>query len=317
MPGTPIQELKRILALSYERGARTAWLSDENKKAFFNGVATALRGGFSSAVPSAGSPQRQTEQAHPQSFTAQKPAPSPVPPPSPAPSLREAMARQATPPQTIPQSATQQSNDGDYVQTISPDAVAGMEWPQLVEAISGCHGCRLCQTRQHIVIEDGCRKARIMFIGEGPGEEEDKQGVPFVGRAGQMLPNMIKAMPLDRNSQEPSNGVYIANIVKCRPPSNRNPEQDEAAACISFLHRQIELVQPEVIVLLGAVPLLHLLNLKGITRLRGQWQSYRGIPVMPTFHPAYLLRFERDKMRFIEEKRKVWSDLQAVMRLLA
>jgi len=142
-----------------------------------------------------------------------------------------------------------------------------------------------------------------MFIGEGPGAEEDKQGLPFVGEAGELLDRMIVAMQLGPED------VYIANIVKCRPPGNRNPEAPEAAACLPYLERQIALVRPEVIVLLGAVPLRFLLNKTGITRTRGKWLDYNGTPVMPTYHPAYLLRVP-------QKKRDVWGDLQQVMRLL-
>ena len=154
-----------------------------------------------------------------------------------------------------------------------------------------------------------------MFIGEGPGEEEDRQGVPFVGRAGQLLTRMIAAMGRTRDAAAPpEKAVYIANIVKCRPPGNRNPEPErEAAPCLGYLRRQIALVKPKAIVLLGAVPLLNLMGVTGIMRSRGKWLSYEGIPVMPTFHPAYLLRFERFPAQFIQNKRLVWQDLQAVM----
>ncbi len=142
-----------------------------------------------------------------------------------------------------------------------------------------------------------------MFIGEGPGRDEDAQGIPFVGAAGQLLNRMIAAMQFRREE------VYIANIVKCRPPRNRAPGDDEAAMCLPYLERQIELVKPQVLVLLGAVPLRYLLGLRGINSLHGQWQEFRGIPVLPTFHPAYLLRVEA-------KKRDAWQDLQKVMRHL-
>lgn len=141
-----------------------------------------------------------------------------------------------------------------------------------------------------------------MFIGEGPGENEDLQGLPFVGRAGELLTRMIAAMGFDR-----AKDVYIANIVKCRPPGNRNPEETEAVTCLPFLERQIELIQPKVIVLLGAVPLLYLLNMRGIMRLHGSWFEYKGIKTLPTFHPAYLLRSP-------DKKADAWHDLQIVMR---
>ncbi len=141
-----------------------------------------------------------------------------------------------------------------------------------------------------------------MFVGEGPGRDEDLQGEPFVGKAGQLLTDMIqKGMRLKRSE------VYIANVVKCRPPENRDPEADEVLACEGFLARQIELVKPEVIVALGRFAVQSLLRTKRpIGRLRGTWHEYRGIPLMPTFHPAYLLRSP-------QEKRAAWEDLKQVM----
>ena len=176
-------------------------------------------------------------------------------------------------------------------------------WPTLAQEVYGCEKCRLCQTRTNVVLGEGDLHAPLMFIGEGPGADEDAQGIPFVGRAGELLTKMIKAMKYDRSE------VYIANIVKCRPPENRNPSDDEAAACIPFLKRQIELVQPKAIVLLGAVPVKYLMGKTGITRLRGNWMEYEGIKVMPTYHPAYLLRNPAAKA-------DVWKDLQQVMAYL-
>lgn len=143
-----------------------------------------------------------------------------------------------------------------------------------------------------------------MFIGEGPGRDEDVQGEPFVGAAGQLLTKIIQAIGLERED------VYIANVVKSRPPNNRNPEPEEIAACLPFLERQIAAIGPAVIVGLGNVPVKTLLNTtRGITSIRGQWQTYRGIPFMPTFHPSYLLRQEDDDKT---AKRQVWDDMQAV-----
>ena len=198
-----------------------------------------------------------------------------------------------------------------------PPDVSSADWPELSAACLSCRSCGLCLHRSNVVVEDGSRQAELMFIGEGPGEEEDRQGVPFVGRAGQLLTKMIAAMKRSRAKDAPGeSAVYIANIVKCRPPGNRNPEPPEAQACIGYLKRQIALVRPRAIVLLGAVPLLGLMGLTGITRRRGQWLDYEGIPVMPTFHPAYLLRFERFPAQFVQNKRLVWQDLQMVMERL-
>ena len=167
-----------------------------------------------------------------------------------------------------------------------------------------CDRCKLHRTRTNIVFGVGSPEARLMFVGEAPGEDEDLQGFPFVGKAGQLLTRMIEAMGLRRED------VYICNTVKCRPPNNRNPEPDELLACEPFLKGQLGAVKPEVIVTLGKFAAQSLLREQtAITRLRGQWREYEGIPVMPTFHPAYLLRSPA-------EKGKVWEDLKQVMKRL-
>jgi uracil-DNA glycosylase family 4 len=172
-------------------------------------------------------------------------------------------------------------------------------------AIGDCKRCKLCSGRTHIVFGVGNPRAKLMFVGEGPGRDEDLQGEPFVGRAGQLLTDIItKGMKLRRED------VYIANVVKCRPPENRNPEPDEVAACEPFLKKQIDLVRPEVIVGLGKFAVQTLLQSKvPITKVRGTWHSYHGIKLMPTFHPAYLLRNPADK-------KLVWEDIQKVMKEL-
>ncbi len=174
---------------------------------------------------------------------------------------------------------------------------------ELRTEIGDCQRCRLCERRNTIVFGVGNPDAEIMFIGEGPGYEEDKQGEPFVGRAGQLLTQIItKGMQMQRSD------VYIANVVKCRPPENRNPEPDEIAACEPFLAKQLEIIRPRVIIALGKFAAQTLLKDKTpITRLRGKWQSYHGIKLMPTLHPAYLLRNPKDK-------RLVWEDIKAVLR---
>ncbi|MFA6103992.1 MAG: uracil-DNA glycosylase [Victivallaceae bacterium] len=182
-------------------------------------------------------------------------------------------------------------------------AVENLSLNELRAVALNCHLCKLHSKRNTVVFGEGNPRAELMFIGEGPGMEEDMQGRPFVGAAGQLLDKMILAMQYKRED------VYIANIVKCRPPNNRNPEEDEAMQCLPYLKRQIELVSPKVIVLLGAVPLLRLLGKTGIMKCRGQWDEYNGIKVMPTFHPAFLLRSP-------EAKKDVWSDLQQVMQFL-
>ena len=174
------------------------------------------------------------------------------------------------------------------------------DWVALRAMALSCQNCALCSQRQNVVFGEGNIRARLMFIGEGPGADEDATGRPFVGAAGQLLDKMIAAMHLARED------VYIANIVKCRPPGNRMPGADEAAACIGYLKKQINLIQPEVIVLLGGTALSFLLEINGITKYRGRWQNYNNIAVMPTFHPAFLLRKP-------EAKREAWHDLKLVM----
>ena len=170
--------------------------------------------------------------------------------------------------------------------------------------LAGCTRCKLCQGRKTIVLGEGNPKARLMFVGEGPGEQEDLQGRPFVGRAGQLLDKMIEAMGLSREQ------VFIANVVKCRPPGNRNPEPDEITACSPFLHRQVDVIRPEVIVALGKFAAQTLLQTEErISSLRGKFKTYRGAKLMPTWHPAYLLRNP-------DSKREAWQDLQTVAREL-
>ena len=173
-------------------------------------------------------------------------------------------------------------------------------WPALTEAVGACEKCRLCQTRKHVVLGEGDPHAALMFIGEGPGQQEDETGRPFVGAAGQLLDRMLAAIGLTRAQ------VYICNIVKCRPPQNRVPEPDERAACLDYLRQQVALVRPKVIVCLGSTPTRALLGEDmRITRDRGTWQLRKGVWFMPTFHPAALLR-DQDK------KRPAWEDLKAI-----
>lgn len=169
------------------------------------------------------------------------------------------------------------------------------------EDIGDCIRCKLHKGRTKIVFGDGHPQAKLLFIGEGPGRDEDLQGLPFVGRAGKLLTQMIEAMGLRRSD------VYICNVVKCRPPDNRAPEKDEVAACSPFLFRQIDLVAPKVIVCLGSIAAQTILETtRGISQFRGQWLEFRGRKLMATYHPAYLLRNPAAKS-------EVWKDLQKVM----
>ena len=173
-------------------------------------------------------------------------------------------------------------------------------WEELEESIKGCNKCKLCKTRQNIVLNDGNKNADIMFIGEGPGADEDRIGEPFVGRAGKLMNMAFQAIGLKRDE------VYIANIVKCRPPANRNPEEDEAFACLNYLRNQVMLVKPKIIVLLGSVALKNILGKEyGITASRGKWVEKKGIRYMPTWHPAALLRDETKKIDFINDLKLV------------
>jgi uracil-DNA glycosylase len=212
---------------------------------------------------------------------------SPPPPP--------AMSRTVDPTQVF--SALFQGNaDNDSLEKISHD-------------MGDCKRCRLCEARNRIVFGSGNAEARLVFVGEGPGADEDEQGLPFVGRAGQLLTQMIdntaskEAIPISRPD------VYICNVVKCRPPGNRTPEPDEMEICGQFLLRQLMVIRPRAICCLGATATKALLGTTvGITKLRGNWQKWRDIPVMPTYHPSYLLRPYNQNA-----KREAWEDLKKVL----
>ncbi len=207
-------------------------------------------------------------------------------------SLNESMGLE--PPRLSPQARAYL--DGGASQPISLE--------DLREDIGDCRRCKLYQDRTTLVFGEGSSKARLVFVGEGPGREEDQVGRPFVGEAGRLLTKIIEAMGLSRES------VYICNVVKCRPPKNRDPEGDEIESCLPFLKRQISLIQPDVICALGRVAAQALLGKEfRITRERGKWQSFMDIPMMPTFHPAYLLRNP-------SAKREVWEDIKEIMRHL-
>jgi len=186
----------------------------------------------------------------------------------------------------------------------SIERIAGDTLPRIREDIGDCTRCKLHKGRTKIVFGTGNPNADLMFVGEGPGRDEDLSGEPFVGRAGKLLTDMIKAMGLQRAD------VYIANVVKCRPPENRLPEKDEIATCSPFLMRQIDAIKPKVICTLGSCSAQTLLQTaQGISKLRGEWFDFRGTKLMPTYHPAYLLRNPAAKP-------EVWKDLQKVMAVL-
>lgn len=173
-------------------------------------------------------------------------------------------------------------------------------WEELEEVVKQCRKCRLCETRKNVVFGVGNREADIMFIGEGPGADEDAQGEPFVGKAGKLMNMAFNMLGVKREE------VYIANIVKCRPPNNRNPQDDEAENCLDYLRNQVILVKPKIIVLLGSVALKNVLGKEyGITASRGKWLERKGILYMPTWHPAALLRDENKKIDFIKDLKQV------------
>jgi len=185
-----------------------------------------------------------------------------------------------------------------------PDRVAGDTLEVIREHLGECTRCRLHKKRNKIVFGAGNSRARLVFVGEGPGHDEDMQGLPFVGRAGKLLTQMIEAMGLQRED------VYICNVVKCRPPENRKPEDDEVEICSPYLHRQLDVIGPKAIVCLGAVAAQTLLNTKDpISKFRGNWADFRNTRLMATYHPAYLLRNPAAKA-------EVWKDLQKVMAYL-
>jgi len=191
-----------------------------------------------------------------------------------------------------------------------PAAAPPRPLPVIAAEAASCTKCALATTRTNVVFSRGNPEAKLVFIGEAPGADEDEQGLPFVGRAGQLLDKMIGAMGLD-----PAKDVYVCNIIKCRPPGNRKPEPIEVETCIPYLHEQLAAVDPKAIVALGNTAVAALLSTKlGITKVRGQWKLYRGkVPVMPTYHPSYLLRPSPQQ---IEAKKQAWEDLQAVMKEL-
>jgi uracil-DNA glycosylase len=183
---------------------------------------------------------------------------------------------------------------------------------KILADIGDCRRCRLCETRHTIVFGSGNESSRLVFVGEGPGAEEDEQGLPFVGRAGQLLTQMIDNTAAKEGIPIRRGDVYICNVVKCRPPENRTPLPDEMQTCGQFLFRQLLAIQPKAICVLGATAMKALLNVKeGITRSRGRWHKWHDIPVMVTYHPSYLLRQYNQ-----EAKREAWEDLKTLLHLV-
>ena len=186
---------------------------------------------------------------------------------------------------------------------------SGETLEQIRREIGDCKRCRLCEGRNKIVFGSGNERSPLVFVGEGPGADEDEQGIPFVGRAGQLLTQMIENTASKEGIAIRRDDVYICNVVKCRPPDNRTPLPDEMEICGQFLARQLAVIQPKAICVLGATAMKALLNTKeGITRLRGKWHKWRDIPVMITYHPSYLLRQYNQ-----QAKREAWEDLKTLL----
>lgn len=207
------------------------------------------------------------------------------------------------PPLKMPEAEVEDSN------TLTPVTPSFSTLADLKTELGDCTRCKLCNGRKNIVFGEGAENARLMFVGEGPGRDEDIEGRPFVGEAGQLLTRIIEnGIGIKREE------VYICNVVKCRPPENRDPEKNEINTCIPFLKKQIEIIRPEVICTLGRIAARELLKRDfKITMERGRWQTYMNIPLMPTYHPAYILRNPGNERKL---KGEVWQDIQKIMSLL-
>lgn len=219
--------------------------------------------------------------------------------------VREPARATARSPEPAPPPAARAAFTG-----VRPHGVESMDWPALRDAVASCTACRLCESRRQTVFGVGHPQAHWMIVGEAPGEQEDLQGEPFVGKAGQLLDAMLRSIGLTRGEAPPERQVYIANTLKCRPPGNRNPQPDELARCEPFLLRQVALVRPRIILAMGRFAVQSLLRTDdAIGRLRGRVHRYQGVPLVVTYHPAYLLRNPPDKARS-------WEDLCLARRVL-
>ena len=226
---------------------------------------------------------------------------APIVTPEAAPAAPRVAARSAPPMRSVAAVATEALDD--KVRPARPAGVEHMDWPALRDAVAACQACALCESRRQTVFGVGHIEAEWMIVGEAPGEQEDKQGEPFVGRAGVLLDRMLESLKLTRADASAAQQVYIANVLKCRPPANRNPLPQEVAQCEPYLLRQIELVQPKLILAMGRFAVQSLLKSnEAIGRLRGKVHEVSGVPVIVTYHPAYLLRNPADKAL-------VWDDL--------
>lgn len=230
-------------------------------------------------------------------LTAREAPQAPAPEVSPSPQPARAAARPVAPPAPTPEL------EATTVRAPRPSGIESMDWDTLRRTVAGCQACGLCQSRRQTVFGVGNPQARWMLVGEAPGEQEDRQGEPFVGRSGQLLDRMLMATGLTRQEAAADRQVYIANVIKCRPPGNRNPLPEEVAQCEPYLLRQMALVQPRLILAMGRFAVQALLkSSEPIGRLRGRVHDYHGVPLIVTYHPAYLLRNPADKAL-------AWDDL--------
>ncbi|MEZ4391381.1 MAG: uracil-DNA glycosylase [Polyangiales bacterium] len=233
------------------------------------------------------------------------PPPTPVDPPPPAPVVSAALDPAPPAPPTVSPAPAEPPRAPAPVTAEPPRALTRLEALGVIQAeVQGCTACKLAARRTHTVFARGNPEARLVFVGEAPGEQEDKQGLPFVGPAGALLDKIIVAMSLRPDD------VYVCNVVKCRPPGNRQPEADELEACTPFLLRQLGVVRPEIIVSLGRTASSYLLGVNApMSKIRGRWHEFQGVALMPTWHPSYLLREP-------QRKADTWADMKLVMRRL-
>ena len=225
--------------------------------------------------------------------------PKPVVPSAQRP-VTSAATRQTAPGPAAPVAPTSTSTSALWAPPA--EGISEMDWSQLETAVTGCRACGLCESRRHTVFGTGSTRADWMVVGEAPGENEDREGLPFVGASGELLDNMLRAVGRSRTGSG-AQGAYIANVLKCRPPSNRNPQPAEIAQCAPYLARQVALLQPKIILAMGRFAVQSLLQTnEPIGKLRGRVHQYQGVPVIVTYHPAYLLRTPTDKA-------KAWVDL--------
>ncbi len=295
----------RQIAMLREMGVQHFWPQPAAAQAVSDASAAVRQGKAAPNVPNAPRPvpgPLKAAEALPDFIkdrqAAAGPSPSPAPPPAP-------VAR-ATPSPAPATPATQRSTaDQQALAAIGqrPTGIEQMDWDTLRQTVAGCTACGLCQSRRQTVFGVGNTNARWMLVGEAPGEQEDRQGEPFVGRSGQLLDRMLMACGLTRQEAAADQQVYIANVIKCRPPGNRNPLPEEVAQCEPYLLRQMTLVQPRLILAMGRFAVQSLLRTnEPIGRLRGQVHDYHGVPLIVTYHPAYLLRNPADKAL-------AWDDL--------